>query len=312
MAVQCAICHAECKEKPRTTAESSVMCVKCEKWSHIPCVSQGNRKISTKNYECNVCSGECEDGVTDEVMSAGNGMEIASKLEKIMKKLEKLDHIERKVGLIDDVKKSMDDLKDKMMKMETRIDALEVKVTESGVGQAVVDEVQDLRDENEGLKQYLRINNLVISGIPDVPEVDPKQAVIDLANYLGLTLKEDNIDIAHRLPTRQKGKDRPIVVKFAQRWCKEQLMDKVIGEIKQKKVIDTKGLGYTAPNATVFINEHLTPNMQKIHYQARQLKKEGKISSVHVKKGKIIVKKSKEDSSHTKIHSLQDLKKFEE
>jgi len=58
---------------------------------------------------------------------------------------------------------------------------------------------------------------------------------------------------------------------------------------------------------SVFVNDQLTPQMQQILYRGRMLKKEGKISSVYTRNGKVLAKVNQQDNSkiirHTEDYS---------
>lgn len=295
MAAHCILCSEICKEKPKNQSESSIQCKVCQCWSHNVCVGKGKfLKLSPTNFKCHTCQ--------EEEVRVPLGMDVDKKLNEIVNQLKKLDQL-------DDIKKAVDAITENMQSMGNRVMALEEKIDgEDGIAQNIA----KIQHDTEEAKQYARINNVVITGIPDDDSIDPKQAVIDLGNYLGIDIGLGNIDTAHRLPTKAKGKPKPILVKFASRWCKEEIMNKVKEKNLAKNYIDSKKLGYTAPNQAVFINEHLTPHMQEIYYKGRLLKKEQIISNVYTRNGKVIVKKNSEDKTKTFINHMEDYKQFTE
>ena len=67
------------------------------------------------------------------------------------------------------------------------------------------------------LQQYSRRDCLEITGIPIPPIDNPKKLVQELASTVGVTVQDDQISTAHRLPSTKKVKHR-IIVKFTQRW----------------------------------------------------------------------------------------------
>ena len=73
------------------------------------------------------------------------------------------------------------------------------------------------------LEQYTRKFNLVIHGIPEREEEDNVENVIILGKILKVNLTRSDIDIVHRLNTKNKTKTRPIIVRFSNYNAKSQL-----------------------------------------------------------------------------------------
>ncbi|KAH9379222.1 hypothetical protein HPB48_017694 [Haemaphysalis longicornis] len=61
------------------------------------------------------------------------------------------------------------------------------------------------RKELIELKQYSRNMNVEIQGIPVAPNEDLEKAVEDIAKCLEVEVSKDDIDVAHRVPTKKKG-----------------------------------------------------------------------------------------------------------
>ena len=54
------------------------------------------------------------------------------------------------------------------------------------------------------LEQYDRRQNLEFQGVPQTEKEDVTQIILDLSEKLEVSLKKDDISIAHRLPQRQR------------------------------------------------------------------------------------------------------------
>lgn len=151
----------------------------------------------------------------------------------------------------------------------------------------------------------MRKNNLIIEGIPE--DMDEIKAVIDLAEFLGVEITENNIDCAHRLPTRTPGKEKPIVAKFVQRWCKDKILEKYVAKMIAKEHIDRAQLNYiTNSNQIIYISEHLTPTMQHVFFEARKMKKEGRIEKAYSRNGLVVIV-PKNSTEKIQIHSMKQL-----
>ena len=87
--------------------------------------------------------------------------------------------------------------------------------------------------EAEQLESYNRRDNIKIIGLPEVIKDDGKpeayaetiEEVVKLANKIEVNVDEQDISIAHRLPSSQRGK-RPIIVRFNRRVSKIEMLKK--------------------------------------------------------------------------------------
>ena len=91
--------------------------------------------------------------------------------------------------------------------LTTRIEALESR-------EKIADKIiHDLEEKYDDIEQYSRKFNLEIHGIPERKEEDVTQIILDLAEAIDADVREEDIDICHRL-YKAEGKARPIIVKF--------------------------------------------------------------------------------------------------
>ena len=75
----------------------------------------------------------------------------------------------------------------------------------------------------DDLEQYTRKHNLEVHGIPEQPRENLPQQIIALGNVLNVTIREDDIDICHRLQTGDPSKPKPIIVRFKSYKAKKEL-----------------------------------------------------------------------------------------
>jgi len=83
---------------------------------------------------------------------------------------------------------------------------------------------EKIPQEVDQIKQYQRINNLEIHGIPETKNEQLLELVVKLAKDLDVTLNKENIDVVHRLPTSKVEMPKPILIKFCQRWKKNEIL----------------------------------------------------------------------------------------
>lgn len=285
----CQVCEENCVNRPKNNAEASIKCDNCVNWAHWKCVGQKNPQkiVKPKTYKCSDCRARFLE-VKSEVMS-GSRKDPSDKKMSVTVSNDKLDQIMEKLSKLETIEK---DCKEIRISLDNRVTEVEKDVRNlEGSLQYVANQVEDSQ-------QYQRVNNLIISGIPE--QIDPYKAVIDLANLLNVKITKENIDIAHRLPSRKSPK--PILVKFIQRWAKQDISEARY----KKKELTTKDLKYDGPNSKIFLSEHLIPALQELHYVARKMVKDEKIYKVHIRNGKIIIIPEK-DGEKVQIRTLSDL-----
>ena len=225
---------------------------------------------------------------------------------------------------LDSLNKSNQQLSKRMDEKDTQIQQLERKV---GTLEVKIDEME----------QWGRRGSIRIHGLPkDTPgTVDEK--VLRLINQdleLNPPLVLADIEVAHRLPRRRdatpyrppspqqaalqrssasqepggeaggvtadvapKVPPEQVIVKFASRRCKARVME-VKKNLKKLHNLDFP----------LYIQDDLTPRRAKLTYQARQLKRNGKVSDTWVTENKIIVKDLRNKIHDIKSHS--DLESF--
>ena len=159
--------------------------------------------------------------------------------------------------------------------------------------------IEELKTENEKLKQVLNINILEIDNlqqysrrenikIHDIPEPkdkkdDGEKVVVELAEKLGVTLESYDIQRAHRLGKIRspRAKSRPIIAKFVKYKHRNDIL---FSKSKLKECNDEK-----FKNA--FITEDLTPLRSKLlNYVKNDC--EGKFVLCHTYNARIRMKKS--------------------
>nr|CAD7197466.1 unnamed protein product [Timema douglasi] len=120
---------------------------------------------------------------------------------------------------------------------------------ENSVGQVKLDnkavkkEVRVLAERNEEIDQYMRLNNVLIDGIPKLEKENVRDIVLNIGEKIGVNITESDIDIAHRLPQWKSGKPPTIIVKFVRR------------TIKSKKLYDGKFAFVWVKNGHIYIRE---------------------------------------------------------
>ena len=195
-----------------------------------------------------------------------------------------------KDSLIESLKASNLELQNKVEKLEERVAKLE-QGTDS-------ENVRRETDHQAGL-QYNRLNSIVISGIPlSINHNELENKVINILNEVksGKIVARD-IEACHRLGNRNDA-----IVKFVNRKDAEDCISnrrKLANLDRHKTGIET--------DAPLYINEHLSPYMNKLAYFCRTLKRKSKIVALSSFRGVLKVK-VEIDSRWLKIGHMVDLK----
>lgn len=220
-------------------------------------------------------------------------------------------------GIADDNKKSstdMEELKDSMTHMNTIFEQLrtdvkdvcselaEVKKQQSDNIRDIKElegQVKSMRQEIIDLKQYSRRNNLEIKNVPASSEESLPDVMLKIATCLKEELRLEDIDVVHRVPTKEKGRPN-IVVKFVSRSVRDRLLQSA-----KRNRLTTSSLGFEN-NDPVYINEHLCPEYKILLGKAIQTKREKNWKFAWVSQSKVLMRKV-ENSTVLHIRTEEDL-----
>ena len=175
-------------------------------------------------------------------------------------------------------------------------------------------QILKLQDQVDSLEQYGRRNCVRISSIPEVSNENRDELVRKVAESIGVSVGDGDIDRSHRVGRKQDGSCRSVLVKFTSYKPKLALVKarKGLARVDARKTFpDLAWPPLSAPPAgrRVFINDDLTAVRAEIAAKARQLKRAEKITDTWVRDGVIFIKKG--DSVY-KISTLRQLLVFRE
>ena len=162
--------------------------------------------------------------------------------------------------------------------LTTRIEALEAR-------EKIADKIiHDLEEKYDDIEQYSRKFDLEIHGIPERKEEDVTQIILDLAEAIDADVREEDIDICHRL-YKAEGKARPIIVKFTNYDSKYEMYSK---RLRLRKVDNREKFGVER----IFINENLTSRRALLYSKVRKKVKDNPVWNTWTIDGKIFLRKS--------------------
>ncbi len=130
--------------------------------------------------------------------------------------------------------------------------------------------------KTDELEQIHKMNNLRIAGLDEEDGEDIESKVINLAQKMKLKLKSTDIEEARRMGPVKENKKRDVLVKFT---C-SAMRDNVY---RHRKLL-------TSSAKSVYVNEDLTQRRSLLFYEARRLRKQGRIFGVWSQHGSIMIK----------------------
>lgn len=140
----------------------------------------------------------------------------------------------------------------------------------------------------EQMKQDQLKNNICISGVP--PEMvngeNTAEIIIEIAKKLNVQIT------THQFSSYPVANNKFIIARFFNIKHKQQLQNK----IRARRSLMVEEVFTNTCNSQIYINDHLTPYMNRLYLAARLAKKDGKIASATSHGGKIRARKSANDA----------------
>ena len=207
---------------------------------------------------------------------------ISEKYESVLKTLKSLNQTTNTLGKKDaELTKIADSLAERANRVEQAVYRIE----------CAIDEVQ----------QYSRRDCLEITGIPILPEENPKQLIKEIGTLIDVNVEDVHLAAAHRLPDTKNVKHR-LIVKFVHRDKREEMYKKrrnLIGKNISNLLSVQAAMGLAATsNNKIHINESLTGYRKQLFGRINDFKRKNNYKYLWTANGKIMLKAH--DSSETK------------
>lgn len=173
---------------------------------------------------------------------------------------------------VNKLKSEVDDIKKAMDFMSCKFEAAKSENSHLISDNKHLKETNQLLLQKIGhLEQYSRLNNLEIRGVPTTQGENCRNIVELLGDKVGCALKPEDIDTAHRVPTRDAS-NKNIIVRFCSRDKRTEFLRKA-----RKSRPKTDLLGFSgAQEKPIYVNEHLTSDNKRLFSKALALKKQMK------------------------------------
>jgi len=228
-------------------------------------ISSELRQIHEKLNKVEISNNETLKGMVTEIVK-----QVREDMIKIFEG--KIDKLESRIF---DVEKENDNLKKEIEKVRK-----EAEHREDVLRQAVTDQDETISQQGgriNGLDQYSRRNNIIISGIQEDKTETPMQTtekIVTILNekFINLNLHKSDIDISHRLGKIQTDRPRPIIAKFVSRLVRNEVMFRR-RELKGTRIFINEDLSHlnrfmlTAVKKTIPDNEAVWTRDGTLHHK---------------------------------------------
>jgi len=205
--------------------------------------------------------------------------------------VKRLDSIEASQSFLsskyDDVLRSIANVNQKHQKLTRQVGDARQEIDR------LKDDGYDLEVRLDELAQYARRDSLEITGNPIVPNDNREKLVTELAEVMGVHVKQEDISIAHRLRPTKNVKDR-VIVKFIATTKREEVYKKRLAlRSKTAKDLPSMTVFLSLPsstvnqNAKIYVNESLTPYCKRLFSDILKSKREYSYKHLWTSNGKI-------------------------
>ena len=165
--------------------------------------------------------------------------------------------------------------------------------------------IRQLEEGREAQNLYSRRDCLELHEIPIQSGEDTNKLVQKVGDLVGTKIKNEDISISHRLPTR--GNRMPIIIaKFTRRSVRDSL-HKARRNLTRFYATD---LGFSQQNNKLYINESLTSKAKEIFRKTKEFQKVQNFQFVWTKSGKTYMKQ--DNDVHSKVVLFSTLSEFEQ
>jgi len=156
--------------------------------------------------------------------------------------------------------------------------------------------------ELDNQQQYMRRNNIIVTGVPESTDEDLTDIFTTIATNLGChNFRPSELDVIHRLPqAKATNRPRPIVVRLVRRSKKQGILklarERWNKERKKKSRLVASHLGLHGTNP-VYFAEHLTRKRAALFRKAKEFKSRYSFKFLWTRDGQILLQKDEQSST---------------
>ncbi|XP_039764477.1 uncharacterized protein LOC120636965 [Pararge aegeria] len=163
------------------------------------------------------------------------------------------------------------------------------------------------------MEQHSRMNNLEIQCLPEHRAENLPNIITQIGKVTGTCISDADIHKCTRIAkiSRENPRPRSVFVKFSSPRIRDTFLAGVMKfnkRIKDEK-LNTSHIGIGGENKPIYVVEHLTPELKKIHASARLTAKKLKYRFVWIKNGRVFLRKT-DESEHIVIRNIEQLEQL--
>lgn len=310
MSVNCSVCSDVCVDDSTTLKCAS----NCGNTCHLNCAPQKTRG-SKKEWFCDTCKSEKSSSLASNksaTMSSISKEFLINTLDAF--KQEMLAEFQNHTAESTELRNSLSFLSDAIDKNNAIMDRVmsELKKTQ--------EENSTLRQENiqlrssvnnlevrlRNLEQHSRRQNIEIDGLPETQGEDVNTILRDVARSIGVEMKSEQLVAAHRVPSFNKKRTPPIIVRFAT----YEARDGWIAGFKRVRPLTANRINANFNGSSkVFINEHLSPENKQLLAKTKEAARAKNYKYVWSREGKVFVRRV-DGERCIRVDAVSDLEKL--
>lgn len=291
-----------CQRCEETITDEVVKCYgRCKGSFHLACTPLSARTYKAKSemvkkqWRCLVCR---QDPISQ--TDHENSETEEKKHPKALKKTPTDKDFEKKIDLIlkqnEETHNTLREFMETVMLLKDELKRKEV-------------EIKELKGQLNEFKQHYRCNFLELHNVEEKAgenEENLEEIMIKIGSKIGVNIANEEIEAIHRLPTRAKNKQKPIIVQLSSRKKRNTILQAKKTQTITQEEIQNNG----NKKDTIFICESLTKENKELLYKTRLAAKEKNFQFVWTKNGKIMVRKDKDAARVIHIRDEEDIKKI--
>lgn len=178
-----------------------------------------------------------------------------------------------------------DDMKSQLAKFDQLSKDVQAMKNELAVKNATIDMLNTRLAKTE---QYSRRVHLEFTGVQEQPREDLEEIIVNIAAEAGVPICKNDIEVCHRLPTRNNKHPRPIIAEFSSR----KTRDSLLGNRYRKIITNKTVIGPTSTMDRIYVNESLSPHYKNLLWLAKTTAREKGFAYCWFRRDRIMVKKA--------------------
>lgn len=194
-----------------------------------------------------------------------------------------------------EIEKSLDHLSDQIKSFELKIDGLEQERS------SLATQMRTFEEKIENLERQANKTSLEIRNVPKRGK-ETKNQLFSMIQFFYKRLNDANTEAelkyqeirdVYRLPSKKESIFSTVVVELQNTQHKADLLKEVkkFNRRQPSEQINSSHLGFEGPPTQIFISEHLTARMKRLHFLARDVAKSANFAHCWTSNGNVYLRK---------------------